>query len=241
MNPKYLVGFLFLLVSVLTSVPINSVFAEQDLDKDGIPDAIDRCPNLQEDNESTLDGCPSNFVPWYDEDYDGIEDHNDLCPNLQETYNRYHDLDGCPDIIPGGSTGELPDSDRDGINDFVDSCPTQPETFNDFFDEDGCPDDYFSRVDRDRDAIPDLIDACPTSPETYNKFQDTDGCPDIVKKLTIDSDNDGIEDMADDCPLVAETYNGFEDQDGCPDSDITQPDSDGDGCLLYTSPSPRDS
>ena len=70
-----------------------------DLDNDGVVDAIDACPNLQEDYESGVDGCPSNFVPWYDEDYDGIEDHIDQCPNLKENYNKFQDDDGCPDIL----------------------------------------------------------------------------------------------------------------------------------------------
>ena len=66
-----------MLVTTLTSMPISPVFAADDLDADGVPDSIDACPNLQEDYEGAIDGCPSNFVPWYDEDYDGIEDHFD--------------------------------------------------------------------------------------------------------------------------------------------------------------------
>ncbi len=46
-------------------------------------DEIDSCPNLQEDNEGAIDGCPSNFVPWYDEDFDGIEDNIDQCPKCK--------------------------------------------------------------------------------------------------------------------------------------------------------------
>jgi hypothetical protein len=69
-------------------MPINPAFAADDLDNDGVDDSMDSCPNLQEDYEGTIDGCPSNFVPWYDEDYDGIEDHIDQCPNLKETYNK---------------------------------------------------------------------------------------------------------------------------------------------------------
>ena len=35
MRRYYLLGFLFLLVTTLTSVPINPIYAESDLDKDG--------------------------------------------------------------------------------------------------------------------------------------------------------------------------------------------------------------
>ena len=60
--------FLILLFTVLTSMPVNFTFAASDLDNDGVDDAVDACPNLSEDNEGVIDGCPSNFVPWYDED-----------------------------------------------------------------------------------------------------------------------------------------------------------------------------
>jgi len=123
-------------------MPINHTFAAGDLDNDGVDDSVDSCPNLQEDYEGTIDGCPSNFVPWYDEDYDGIEDHIDQCPNLREHYNKFQDEDGCPDISPDGGEGGLPDSDGDGFVDLADLCPNQPETFNGILDTDGCPDDF---------------------------------------------------------------------------------------------------
>ena len=99
-------------MATLTSIPIDPVFAADDLDNDGVDSSIDACPNLQEDYEGTIDGCPSNFVPWYDEDYDGIEDHIDQCPNLKEQYNKFQDEDGCPDNLPGSGDGGAADSDR---------------------------------------------------------------------------------------------------------------------------------
>jgi len=48
LNPKYLLGFLFLLVSVLSSIPTNSAFADHDLDKDGISDEVDQCKIMME-------------------------------------------------------------------------------------------------------------------------------------------------------------------------------------------------
>jgi hypothetical protein len=32
-------------------MPVNSVFAAEDSDNDGVDDSIDACPNLQEDYE----------------------------------------------------------------------------------------------------------------------------------------------------------------------------------------------
>ena len=80
-------------MSTLSSIPAQLAFADSDLDNDGISDDMDKCPNLQEDYENELDGCPSNFVPWYDEDFDGIEDHIDACPNIKENYNKFQDED----------------------------------------------------------------------------------------------------------------------------------------------------
>ncbi|MFB5638425.1 MAG: thrombospondin type 3 repeat-containing protein, partial [Nitrosarchaeum sp.] len=90
-----------MLIATLTSVSVSPAFASHDLDRDGVPDENDHCPNLQEDYQGIIDGCPSNFVPWYDEDFDGIPDNLDLCPSLRENYNKFQDEDGCPDTPPG--------------------------------------------------------------------------------------------------------------------------------------------
>ena len=47
---------------------------------------------------------------------------------VPETYNKFQDLDGCPDYV--GDNKGTPDSDNDGINDYNDHCPNQPETYN---------------------------------------------------------------------------------------------------------------
>jgi len=68
--------------------------AALDSDHDGIPDALDYCPNAPEDKDGLddEDGCPDA-----DNDGDRIADANDKCPNEPETYNGYEDDDGCPD------------------------------------------------------------------------------------------------------------------------------------------------
>ena len=65
-----------------------------DRDGDGIPDALDKCPDDPEDKDSFEDddGCPDN-----DNDKDGIPDTADACPNEPETVNGFQDEDGCPD------------------------------------------------------------------------------------------------------------------------------------------------
>jgi flagellar motor protein MotB len=132
-----------------------------DRDGDGIPDAIDACPDEPEDKDGFQDedGCPDP-----DNDRDGIPDAQDRCPNEPEDKDGFQDQDGCPDL----------DNDNDGIPDAVDKCPDEPEDKDGFQDEDGCPDD-----DNDGDGFPDAVDKCPNDPETVNGFQDEDGCPDV--------------------------------------------------------------
>jgi serine/threonine-protein kinase len=89
-----------------------------DRDRDGIPDARDRCPRVA--GRPGAGGCP-------DGDDDGITDAADRCPRLAD---RSGDGDGCP-----GS-----DADGDGISNGKDACPDRPETKNLFNDLDGCPD-----------------------------------------------------------------------------------------------------
>jgi outer membrane protein OmpA-like peptidoglycan-associated protein len=85
-------------------------FYHPDTDKDGIPDAIDNCPNQAEDFDKfqDADGCPD-----YDNDKDGIPDSLDKCPNVAEDKDGFEDADGCPDM----------DNDRDGVADEWDKCP----------------------------------------------------------------------------------------------------------------------
>ncbi len=71
--------------------------ALMDGDNDGIPDALDHCPEEMETKNGIddFDGCPEN-----DRDKDGIADSLDKCPTEAETLNFYKDEDGCPDEKP---------------------------------------------------------------------------------------------------------------------------------------------
>ena len=132
-----------------------------DRDGDGIPDAVDGCPDEPEDRDGYQDedGCPDP-----DNDGDGIPDQVDQCPNEAEDKDGFQDADGCPER----------DNDNDGIPDSLDKCPNEAEDKDGFEDDDGCPD-----LDNDGDGIPDKDDKCPNDPETVNGFEDEDGCPDV--------------------------------------------------------------
>jgi outer membrane protein OmpA-like peptidoglycan-associated protein len=131
-----------------------------DRDHDGIPDALDKCPDEAEDMDGfeDSDGCPD-----LDNDHDGVPDATDKCPDEAEDKDGFEDSDGCPDL----------DNDHDGIPDATDKCPSEAEDKDGFQDADGCPD-----PDNDQDGIPDATDKCPNDKETVNGFEDADGCPD---------------------------------------------------------------
>lgn len=78
------------------SAQINGSVAPvgDDMDGDGIPDEIDRCPDLAGD--ARWDGCP-------DSDGDGVPDHKDACPELASATP-----DGCPEQA-GGLTRVVPE------------------------------------------------------------------------------------------------------------------------------------
>ena len=82
---KYsILGFLLLIASI--SMFQGNVYGAEDSDNDGVPDNIDQCPHLKENYnpqyDNNMDGCPADFVPWYDADFDGIPDHIDNCPSV---------------------------------------------------------------------------------------------------------------------------------------------------------------
>lgn len=124
----------------------------RDTDHDGIPDKMDRCPDVF--GLAQFMGCP-------DSDGDGIEDALDSCISVKGLV-QFH---GCPD------------SDGDGIPDKEDACPYQagPKALNGCPDRDGdgiadkddaCPDkpglaQFHGCPDTDGDGIPDNEDQCP--------------------------------------------------------------------------------
>lgn len=171
----------------------SGILVAQDLDKDGVPDNQDPCPNEEEDKDGfqDFDGCPER-----DNDEDSVSDLQDKCPIEAEDKDGTEDSDGCPDH----------DNDGDNIPDALDKCPIEVEDIDNFEDYDGCPD-----LDNDMDGVLDQTDKCLTQPEDKDSYEDMDGCPDP------DNDADRIPDGSDKCPVEPETYNSHEDEDGCPD------------------------
>ncbi|MBX2926753.1 MAG: OmpA family protein [Saprospiraceae bacterium] len=181
-----------------------------DADGDGIPDAMDDCPN--EPGPEATNGCP-------DRDGDGIPDRTDRCP----------------DAAGPAETRGCPDTDGDGFIDIEDDCPTEPGTVKGCPDRDGdgipdkddaCPDEAGPASlqgcpDRDGDGIPDKDDECPDEAGPA----ETRGCP------VYDRDGDGVPDEEDRCPDLAgpASLQGCPDRDGdgVPDIDDRCPDEPG--------------
>lgn len=133
---------------------------EADLDKDGIPDRDDACPQEKgiSDPDRGRNGCPRPS----DVDNDGVSDAQDLCP--REPRGLYPDPKrvGCP----------LGDQDRDGILDTDDLCPKQPPGDKPDPSRKGCP-----LPDRDNDGVVDKEDACPEEAAGDKPDPKRAGCP----------------------------------------------------------------
>jgi len=155
-------------------------FAGKDSDGDGVPDKIDKCPEVKgsallngcpdQDSDGTPDqedGCPQTWgpaenkgCPYQDRDGDGVLDKDDKCP----TVAGIKENNGCPPV----------DTDKDGIPDKDDKCPTVAgiAKYN------GCP-----IPDTDGDGFNDEVDKCPNEKGTDN------GCPVVVKQEIIEKVN----------------------------------------------------
>jgi OmpA-OmpF porin, OOP family len=119
-----------------------------DADGDGVPDALDKCPDTPRGVQVYSDGCPTDL------DGDGVPDYLDKCPNTPKG------------VLVGPDGCEL-DSDGDGVPDSRDRCPNTPRGAQ--VNADGCP------LDADGDGVPDGLDRCPDSPPGLPVGPD--GCP----------------------------------------------------------------
>lgn len=168
----------------------------RDKDKDGVPDALDKCRGTKPWEFPVDDeGCPRDL------DQDTIPDYQDSCPNKfgPRKFNGCPDTDNdgiidvkddCPENAGPAELNGCPDTDGDGVLDKDDQCPEVkglPE-FN------GCP-------DSDGDGVEDRKDKCPNKAGA----KEHEGCP--------DTDGDGVFDNIDKCRDVA----GIVANKGCPE------------------------
>ncbi|WP_111977592.1 thrombospondin type 3 repeat-containing protein [Algibacillus agarilyticus] len=220
-----------------TEAPIDN-----DIDKDGIVNTIDTCPNTPTNDSPDQQGCGLSQL---DSDNDGSSNAIDICPNTPN--NDSPNNQGC-------GLSQL-DSDNDGSSNAIDMCTDTPN--NDSPNADGCG---LSQLDTDNDGLNDKDDQCADTPagtvvdSVGCKFIDTDQdtvsdaldlCQNTQDGKTVDSngcasyqrdtDSDSVNDETDQCPATPITE--MADATGCGPS---QKDTDKDGVLdvvdlcLYT-------
>ena len=167
-----------------------------DLDKDGIYDDEDACPNVPGvgTSDPATNGCPP--APPPDRDRDGIADNNDACPDVMGVRTNDPRTNGCPPPPP--------DRDGDRVADSDDACPDVAGVRTNDPKTNGCP------PDRDADGILDPDDACPDVAGIKTDDPKTNGCPDT------DRDKDGVLNDADACPDQAGPKSDDPKTSGCP-------------------------
>jgi hypothetical protein len=147
-----------------------------DADLDGVPDAIDNCPDVPNPDQANsdtddwgdvCDNCPLvNNNDQSDVDNDG---EGDLCDTDRDNDGVPNAADNCPYTANGplaGPNNQL-DTDGDGDGDVCDNCPTTPNA---------------NQSDIDGDGYGDACDNCPNhaNPNQNDPANDcnTNGVPD---------------------------------------------------------------
>jgi hypothetical protein len=99
-------------------IPPDGIDHSRDTDGDGVPDAVDRCPNVADANQHDTDGDGVSDPCDPDIDGDGIANRQDLCASIADPSNLDMDGDG---------TGDACDLDIDGdrVRNENDSCPRE--------------------------------------------------------------------------------------------------------------------
>ena len=151
-----------------------------DDDNDGVNDQTDNCIEVNNPNQSDLDGDGLGDACDLDIDGDGVDNQNDALPNNgNETIDT--DNDGLGDNADD-------DDDGDGMNDSNDAFPTDPTEQSDL-DGDGVGDNI--DADDDGDGITDTTDNCPLIVNPDQADLDGDGVGTACDGIELSVDENG--------------------------------------------------
>ena len=209
-----------------------------DGDGDGVKDASDNCPAVDNELQTNTDGDDMGDACDDDDDGDGDADTADNCPTAANDDQKDTDTDA-----KGDACDE--DDDGDGVLDGNDNCPivANPEQENEDGDDvgDAC-DGPTDPADGDADGKPDDADNCPEQANDDQKNSDTDPLGDACDP---DDDDDKVADADDICPTAFDPDQEDVDTDGA--GDACDDDADGDGlpnqddnCPLVANPDQAD-
>ena len=202
--------------NVWTSLPFEIINEEElyadDVDRDGVPNDLDGCPNTPGDSTMDRLGCQDN-------DGDGYSNGGDVF--IYEP-TQWNDTDG--DMF----------GDNNGPNDYNgDDCPNEPGVASGT-NGTGCP---IWNPDADGDGIPDTTDQCPATPvgATTNLvgcsdvdgdgvYLPTDQCPETPAGTQVDATG---------CALSGGTGDGDNNDDSGDSGDAEGTTEGGSNTLLY--------
>ena len=164
-----------------------------DNDGDGIPNAMDNCPDAENANQVNTDGDAQGDACDDDDDNDSIGDAADNCDLVANQDQLDIDDDGQGDVCDG-------DTDGDKVVNASDNCPLAANA--DQLDTDADTEGDACDADDDNDTILDALDNCSVVANTDQTNTDGDATGDVCDD---DDDNDTITDANDNCPLDANT------------------------------------
>jgi hypothetical protein len=164
-----------------------------DPDGDGVPNAMDNCPDVSNANQVNTDGDAQGDACDDDDDNDTIADANDNCALVANLDQANADGDAEGDACDG-------DTDGDTIANPNDNCPLAANT--DQLNTDGDTEGDACDADDDNDTLLDMLDNCSVVANTQQENNDGDATGDACDA---DDDNDTVDDVNDNCALVANT------------------------------------
>lgn len=192
----------------------HQVYPYPDTDGDGIPDHLDNCPTVYNDDQLDNDG----------------DLHGDACDNCDFVYNPDQANDDADSL--GNACDNCPTADNDdqanGDGDMHgDACDNCPQVANN------------DQANSDADSHGDVCDNCPTTDNEDQANSDTDthgdacdNCPNDDNEDQQNSDTDSHGDVCDNCPLVDNEDQADENQNGVGDAcDWICGDANSDGAV----------